>query len=134
MTVRFCSFQAILRTNLINFKDHLLGRLENTWNAWNLCSKDKDKLKPFTDHFEKIVVKHSEREQSCFKCSHLMPTNCSLCGGNNKLIYYLNCKISWHNYKNDYVTGPDHIPIDVLNKLKYASGKILYEKEDQKVN
>lgn len=54
-----------------------------------------------------------------------------VCGGNKKLIYYLNCKINWHNYKDVYITEPNCIP---FNKLKQAPAELIYDVDDTKVS
>ena len=59
--------------------------------------------------------------------------SCTYCGGFKKLIHYLNCKISWHNYKDELVSSKEShlIPFD---KLKQAPGELIYEFEDKKIN
>lgn len=91
-----------------------------------------DKVSPFVDHVEDVYVKHSEYSQPCI-CSNLTKPDCDFCGGTKILVYYLNCRISWHSYKDHYeVSEVTHsIPI---SKLKQAPGELIYEAQDKLVS
>lgn len=116
------------------FKRYVCGRIDDQTNGqiedvWNV--KLKEKIRPFEDKCQDVIVKHSENIQPCFNCSNQpIIIDCIYCGGNKLLVYYQVIKITHHTYLDEYITEPHLIP---LNKIKQASPELLYKIESEEV-
>ena len=64
----------------------------------------------FVNHTEEFAIPHSEYVQPCHQCCPARSSSCGHCGGNNKLKYFLRCRIIWFNHRESYFTEPSLIP------------------------
>jgi len=107
--------------------DQTIGRMPKIWEF-----EIADHLKPpmFEKHQDEFIIPFSEYLQACHNCSTAY-RSCWTCSGNNKLKYYLKCKIIWQNYKISAFSEPSLIPKELL---KDASGDFVFNQTAKTLN
>lgn len=101
--------------------------------AWQVSVPDYDKVKPFVDKVKDVYVKNSEHFYPCICSNMLDKFDCAFCGNFKKLVYFLNCRVTWRTYRDEFVSSAFDSHLIPLSKLKLAPGEIVYESIDQKV-
>lgn len=102
-------------------------------DAWRIEVPDYDKVKPFVDKVKDVYVKHSEKLEWCVCSTMIGKNDCNFCGNVKTLVYSLHCRITWHTYRDEYVSSASESHLIPMSKLKFAPGEIVYESSNEKV-